>query len=158
AWRSLGINAHRFICFLMLEHMRKGGQHNGELKAPRQQLHAFGIGEHHVSRAIRQAEELGLVDCHRGGMRIATLYTLTWLPSHDGTPASNRWRAYRNPNLSPIPAPKIRNLAAKQQSVLGAKQQSDGPINLTAKRQHLLRKILPGRVPQTQWEQVSVAR
>ena len=45
AWRSLGINGRRFIDFLLIEHMAKGGQYNGKLKAPRHQLHAFGIGQ-----------------------------------------------------------------------------------------------------------------
>jgi hypothetical protein len=88
--------------------------------------------------------------CHRGGMRVATTYTLTWLPTHDGAPATNAWRAHRNPDL-PLPAPKIENLAVKQQSGLTAKQQSDGqnltvkqqsdrPKTLTAKQQYLSRK------------------
>ena len=151
AWRSLGINGRRFIDFLLIEHMAKGGQYNGKLKAPRHQLHAFGIGHHQVSGAIRQAEDSGLVACHRGGMRVATTYTLTWLPTHDGTPATNAWRAYRNPDLPALPAPKIKNLTVNQQSGLTAKQQSDGqnltvkqqsdrPKTLTAKQQHLSRK------------------
>jgi uncharacterized membrane protein len=43
AWRSLGINVRRFIDFLWLEHMAKGGQQNGKLKAPHRQLEKFGI-------------------------------------------------------------------------------------------------------------------
>src|SRR5262249_25653100 len=46
----------------------------------------------------------------RGGKRVATAYGLTWLPLHDGTAATNRWRAYRTPALRPIPVRKIRNL------------------------------------------------
>jgi hypothetical protein len=101
AWRSLGINARRFIDFLLLEHMAKGGQQNGKLKAPHRQLEKFGIDARYVTSAIYQAEELGLVDCRRGGMRVATIYALTWQESHDGTPASDRWRAYHNPDLTP---------------------------------------------------------
>ena len=33
AWRSQGINCHRLICFLMLEHCRHAGQDNGNLMA-----------------------------------------------------------------------------------------------------------------------------
>jgi hypothetical protein len=101
AWRSLSINARRFVDFLTIEHMAKGGQHNGKLKAPYRQLGAFGIGDRHVANAIRETEALGLVDCHRVGMRGATTYALTWLPLADGTPASNRWRDDRNPALGP---------------------------------------------------------
>jgi hypothetical protein len=114
--------------------LRHGGQRNGNLKAPRQQLHAFGIGSHFVSRAIAAAEERGLIQCARGGQRVATTYALTWLPASDGIPPTNAWRAYCDPGLRPMPQPKSRNLAAKQQSGLGAKQQSDGP-NLAAKQQ-----------------------
>jgi hypothetical protein len=41
--------------------MRHDGKENGRLLAPRRQLEAFGIGEHFVSRAIEEAERLGLV-------------------------------------------------------------------------------------------------
>jgi hypothetical protein len=134
AWRSLGINERRLIDFLMIEHMRHGGQQNGKLKAPRQQLHAFGIGSHFVSSAITSAEERGLIRCDRGGMRVATTYALTWLATGDGLPPSHTWRAYQDATLRPVTEQKIRNLTAKEQSGLGAKQQSDAP-NLTAKQQ-----------------------
>ena len=38
AWRGLGINARRFLDFLMIEHLRHGGKHNGYLLAPQRQL------------------------------------------------------------------------------------------------------------------------
>ena len=118
AWRSLGINGRRVIDFLQLEHMGKAGGANGHLKAPHRQLEAFGIGKRHIASAIRKAEKVGLVDCHRGGMKVATTYTLTWLPLHDGTPASNRWRLYRNPKLAPLPRPKIKILPHKGEAAL----------------------------------------
>ncbi len=94
--RAAGINTRRFIDFLLLEHMAHGGKANGKLKAPRRQLWEFGISVRHVTAAINEAEEFGLVDCHRGGMRVATTYTVTWLPLHDGNAASNRWREYQS--------------------------------------------------------------
>jgi hypothetical protein len=118
----------------MVEHMRHGGKENGELKAPRRQLVSSGIGEHFVSAAIRNTERLGLVDAHRSGKRLATTYALTWLPFHDGTPASDRWRDYRAPAPT-TKRPKRRlalvsekipdglNLAAKQHSDIPAKQE-----------------------------------
>lgn len=132
AWRSASINARRFVDFLLIEHMNNSGKANGKLKAPHRQLEAFGVGERHIAEAIREAEELGLVDCHRGGMRVATKYGLTWLPLHDRTPASNRWCAYVNPDLAPLPATKSRNLPAKGGAGLPAKGGADGP-NLPAK-------------------------
>jgi hypothetical protein len=158
AWRMLGINACRFVHFLMLEHMSKGGQENGKLKAPCRQLCAFGIGARYVTAAIREAEELGVVDCHRGGVRIATTYTLNWLPRYDGTLASNRWRAYRKPGMPALPASKIKNLHDKGKAGLPDKGKADGPNlpdngkahgpeNLPDNGKALSRKFLPGRVP-----------
>jgi len=111
AWRSAGINARRFVDFLLIEHMNHGGRENGRLKAPHRQLEAFGIPARYIADAIREAEELGLVDCQRGGMRVATTYSITWLPSHDGAPATNCWRAYHNPNLAPLSQPKNQRQA-----------------------------------------------
>jgi hypothetical protein len=117
AWRSAGINARRFVDFLLIEHMNHGGRANGLLKAPHRQLEVFGIPSRRVADAIREAEELGLVDCHRGN-RIATTYAITWLSSHDGAPATNRWQTYLNPNYPSSPRnlyerPIIANLPDK---------------------------------------------
>ena len=59
AWRSLGINARRFLEFLMLEHMRHGGKKNGSLFAPRRQLERFGIGATSVPQS-RKRNDSGL--------------------------------------------------------------------------------------------------
>jgi hypothetical protein len=126
------VNAGRLIDFLLLEHLGHGGAENGKLKAPQDQLQAFGIGARYISEAITQAEGLGLVDCHRHGRRVASTYTLTWLPEHDGTPPSNRWRSFRNPDLQPLPAPKSRNLPLKGKVALPLKGKVDG-VNLPLK-------------------------
>jgi hypothetical protein len=126
AWRSLGINARRFIDFLLLEHMAHGGQENGLLKAPYEQLEAFGVGARYLADAIREAEELGLVECHRGGMRVATMYGLTWLPTLDGAHATDGWRNYHNSDPKPLPSPKPKNLPAKGKAGLPAKGRQIG--------------------------------
>ena len=46
AWRSLSINARRFIDFVLIEYLNNAGKTNGNLKAPRRQLWDFGIGPH----------------------------------------------------------------------------------------------------------------
>ena len=66
AWRGLGINARRLLDFLMIEHLRHGGKHNGYLLAPQRQLYEFGIGAHFVTAAIDEVERAGLVTCERG--------------------------------------------------------------------------------------------
>ncbi|HEY1260561.1 MAG TPA: hypothetical protein VGF34_15040 [Stellaceae bacterium] len=95
AWRSLSINARRFLDFLMIEHMRRGGKANGRLLAPRRQLWDFGIGQHYVSSAIEEAEQHGLVICRRGFGRAPSTYMLTWLTLPDGSfPPIQRWKTY----------------------------------------------------------------
>jgi hypothetical protein len=94
AWRTAGINAHKLLWFLMLEHMAKGGKANGNLLAPRKQLTTFGIGARHISPAITEANDLGLIDVVRGRGRAPNRYALTWLPLQGGGEPSNRWRQY----------------------------------------------------------------
>jgi hypothetical protein len=70
-----------------------------------------------VSGAIEGLEGKGWIECHRGGMRVATTYTLTYLPTHDGKPASHKWRDYRNPKLHREPKANSRTgLTAQKQS------------------------------------------
>jgi hypothetical protein len=126
AWRSQGINTRRLIDFLMEEHMTHGGAENGKLKAPYEQLEEFGIGASYVADAIREAEVLGLVDCHRGGIRVATTYTLTWLPLHDGSAPPDRWRAYRNAKLRPLRTSKNRNLPSEGRANLPSEGKAEG--------------------------------
>ena len=118
AWRSQSINARRFIDFLLLELMNCGGKNNGILKAPYKDLEDSGISASLVADAIREVEDLGLVDARRGGMRVPTEYALTWLPLHDGTMATDRWRAYRNPELKPLPKPKKQKSALRSEGSL----------------------------------------
>jgi hypothetical protein len=45
AWRSLNINARRFLDFLMIEHMSHGGRANGKLGAPSSRRRAPSAGK-----------------------------------------------------------------------------------------------------------------
>lgn len=110
AYQSLAINARRFIDFLLIEHMNHAGRENGKLKATHAQLRTFGLSANSVVPAIAQAEAVGLVECHRGGMRVATTCTLTFYPMLNGTPASNRWKLYRAPVKNQKSALKIERL------------------------------------------------
>jgi len=132
SWQALSINAHRFVCYLMIEHMRHGGRRNGFLVAPRKQLHDFGISDHFVSVAIEDTERLGLVDCRRGVGRRPNLYSLTWLPlSGDGTEGSNRWRECDSAAEALISARKLakQRKSNKTRSVVSGKQH---PLRMTA--------------------------
>jgi hypothetical protein len=137
AWRSLGINARRFIDFLMLEHMRQGGKRNGFLLAPRRQLMEFGIGAHFVSDAIDEVDRLGLVDCRRGLGRRPSIYALTWLPLADGSEPSNGWRvASAKEHSQEISAVSTFNecQTALTKPVASAKQHSQSPKTSSAKQ------------------------
>jgi hypothetical protein len=121
AWRSLDVNARRFLDAVLVENMSHAGQENGNLKSTHRQLIAFGIHPRNVAAAIRAVEAAGLVDCHRGGMRSPTTFALTWLPLHDGTPPSNRWQSYR----------KVSRVSASTVGTQGGhpeKQKSASPI------------------------------
>jgi hypothetical protein len=120
AWRHLGINARRFIDFLMLEHLRHGGRHNGKLVAPYTQLQTFGISNRtRVAQAIHEAEAAGLVDCHRSGMRTATTYTLNWLPRYDSAPPNGTWKTWRRPETASAESKNLVTLPAPAKSPTG---------------------------------------
>jgi hypothetical protein len=97
AWRAANVHDHvrRLVDFLIIEHLRHGGQENGKLKAPRRQLRNYEAGARiparFVSDIIDEVVALGLVDVYRGSRRRASTYGLTWLPLFDGTPPSNRF-------------------------------------------------------------------
>jgi hypothetical protein len=93
AWRSLSINARRFIDFLLIEHMKHGGRKNGQLLAPRRQLEEAGIGSHFVSPAIEETVSRGFVLVKRGRGRQPNIYAITWLPLFDGTVLHRPWSA-----------------------------------------------------------------
>jgi hypothetical protein len=123
--RSLGIHGWRVVHFLMLEHLRRGGHRNGDLKAPHRQLVEFGIAARYVTAAICEAETSGLVVCHRQGQRIATTYELTWLPLHDGSAPGNLWCEYQPPRQ--CTHHKRRNLPNKGKAGLPNKGEADAP-------------------------------
>jgi hypothetical protein len=140
AWRALGINARRFIDFLMIEHMRHGGKANGALLAPREQLERFGIGARHVSAAIKQAENLRLVDCLRGVGRSPSVYALTWLPRvSQGEPQSAEIRVSEG---IPLGYPKGSHKARS-----GIRREVTKPQNKGIRREVPLKKLLTTTEP-----------
>ena len=94
AWRTRGINCVRLIEFLMIEHMEHGGAENGNLAAPYSQLEDAGIGRRFIAKAIREAEERGLVQTKRGGKKGRQVtemsrYRLTFLSTKERT--EDKW-------------------------------------------------------------------
>ena len=89
AWQKRPIHVVRLIDFLLQEHLRKSGNENGRLKAPHRQLITrAGIGSQYVAKAIRDAEDLGLIVVKHGAakgraMNENNLFRLTFLPTRD---------------------------------------------------------------------------
>jgi hypothetical protein len=109
AWRTSSINVYRLMNFLMAEHLARGGKANGKLKATYDQLVHAGITRRLINETIREAEHRGLIRVTRGGQRIATTFSLSWLPAADGQPPADEWRDYKGDK-----APKPDNHGARQ--------------------------------------------
>jgi hypothetical protein len=89
--RALGVHARRILDFLLHEHARHSGRCNGALPAPYKQLEAWGVTAADVSIGFEELFATGYVRKARQGLRQAgggtpSLYTLTWLPTHYGSP------------------------------------------------------------------------
>ena len=91
----MGVNTYRLISFLLLEHQSHAGTENGNLMATYDQLKIYGLNRNRISRAIDEAEFLGLIRVNRGGFRILSnqpsTYRLTFYADRDGNPATNEW-------------------------------------------------------------------
>jgi len=79
--------------------MDHGGKENGRLIVTYDDFQVYGIRRQSLRTAIALAVKLGFVDVTARGRRSAglnrwpSMYGLTWLPRHDWTPASNRWKS-----------------------------------------------------------------
>jgi len=109
---TLSKNGWRLFRFLLIERMNHAGKLNGHYKATISQLVDFGITNRTCAvQAIRELEQVGLIDVQRAGMRTATKFLLTWYPGANGEPASNRWKTAEddaNPQVVQFEAAKAR--------------------------------------------------
>jgi hypothetical protein len=110
AWQSLSLVARRVIDRIILEHMAHAGTENGNLVVTYKHFTNFGIRHSSISGAIQEAVERGFViitekgRASTGPNRWPTRYALGWLPLKDGTPATNRWKAWtKRRSAGPIP-------------------------------------------------------
>ncbi len=105
AWSQLSLAARRVIDRIISEHMGQGGKENGRLIVTYDDFHAYGIRRQSLSDAIELAIKLGFVDLTVRGRRSAganrtpSMYGLTWLPRHDWTPPSDRWKTVSHRNI-----------------------------------------------------------
>ena len=68
AWRSMSVNTRRLIDFLMVEHRAHAGKENGNLRAPYDQLVAWGLPRSEIRAAVLEAEALA-VEEHEGHLQ-----------------------------------------------------------------------------------------
>lgn len=123
AWRSAPINTFRVVFGLMLEDQRHGGRDNGKLKLPLWHMECYGVGRKYATEAIKDAERRGLIRVSRGGERVPSTYTLTWLHTHDGSPPTNDWLNFRDPHVSEYPPKrKLKILPVKKGAALPVKR------------------------------------
>ncbi len=96
AWRSMSVNAHRLVDFLLVEHCNHAGKHNGHLKATYDQLVEWGLSRRLIRDAVEESEFLGLLKFERGGRwamtNMPSVYKLTFFPDAEGAPATNEWK------------------------------------------------------------------
>ena len=98
SWWGLNPPAFHFVFFLINEHMRHGGTANGQLLAPYAQLEAVGISSRDIRSAIDMAVAFGIVRQTHAGERLggrtgASRFALAWLPTSDGAPPTNGFKA-----------------------------------------------------------------
>jgi hypothetical protein len=122
----MGINERRIVDFLLIEHMRQGCRQNGLLKAPWRQLCAFGVGRCLISATLVALEAAGLVMCARHGLGKVSHYRLSWLPTHDGRPATNEWRSQ---NGAPKPVHKDEPATSRNRFIFTGAVQAPKPVH-----------------------------
>jgi hypothetical protein len=87
AWRALSLAARKALDRIEIEHMNHGGVENGKLPVTYQDFEAWGVHPRFVAPALRELEELGIIETmkkgYRGaaGTRQASEYRLTFRPS-----------------------------------------------------------------------------
>jgi hypothetical protein len=99
SWKALCHfpNAMKVVFRLIEEHMAHAGAANGDLICTYNDFEAFGISRRSIRKAITIAEQLGFIDVLRGRRanagydRLPSRYRLTFEPTGEGEPRTNRW-------------------------------------------------------------------
>jgi hypothetical protein len=101
AWRAMRFAARKIVDRVIIEHLAHAGTENGNLITTYTDFQHFGLRRRSsIAPAIIEAETLGFIDViERGGSAYAELrnpsrYALAWLGRKDGTPPTNRWKAF----------------------------------------------------------------
>ncbi|NBN63827.1 hypothetical protein [Pannonibacter tanglangensis] len=102
AWQNRPVPVMRLLERLEIEHLRHGGQENGNLYVSYAQLQTSGLSRRTIRPAIDCGAALGLLraeadpDFHGGDLRQPNRYALLYLPVKNAKFPTDEWR-----NLSP---------------------------------------------------------
>jgi hypothetical protein len=99
AWMVLPLRARQAIDGIMSEYAEHGGNTNGELIMPYNQL-ASRMRRSSIKEGLVILEALGLIKADRdtrsvGTMKRPTLYRLTWLGTPDGLSPTHEWKSVK---------------------------------------------------------------
>jgi hypothetical protein len=103
AWRAMSHPARTVVERVLIEHMQRGGVHNGALIVTYMDFVRHGVRKNSIHEALLASIALGFLDRTEIGhmptsdIRRPSKYGLTWLPQVNGVAASNRWRRIRTP-------------------------------------------------------------
>jgi len=116
AWLAMSHQCRKLVDALMMEWANHGGEENGNLKVPYDQLQARGLRRETVLDAVVEAKALGIIDAVRGqrsygSRRSPSVYRLTWLGTPgNGLTATNEWRAIKTKEEAAV---RVRNAVAE---------------------------------------------
>ncbi|CVI14815.1 conserved hypothetical protein [Agrobacterium fabacearum CFBP 5771] len=98
AWQCCPRPLNRVIERLCIEHMRHGGQNNGELYVAYSQFQEYGVSKKSILRTLELGEKLGFIEVLRdegvikGDIRPPNAYRLTFLPAKGKQNPTDEWQ------------------------------------------------------------------
>ena len=145
AWRAMRLAARKIVDRLIIEHLAHAGTENGNLITTYSDFQYFGLRRRSsIAPAIIEAETIGFIDViERGGSAYAEFrnpsrYALAWLDRRDGTPPTNRWKAFatvadaRKAVRKALATPKPKKATTRKNKKPDTKTSRTGVKNVTS--------------------------
>ncbi|MBL4886393.1 MAG: hypothetical protein JKY95_17920 [Planctomycetaceae bacterium] len=136
AFKALSGNAHKTLSRLLIEHMAHAGTENGNLICTYNNFADYGVRRQSIATAVRQLEYMGFIRVEKGwaysGEHLPSKYRITWLPSADGTPATNEWKSITSVHVEAFHqrAKNNNRLAREQMEKRKEEAKQDLPSNV----------------------------
>lgn len=98
AWKLRPTPLARILERLEVEHLRHGGQNNGELYVSFGQFVEAGVSRRNILHLLRLGDALGLLEVrqdeeHGGNIRAPNAYRLTYVPNKGKHVPTDEWKA-----------------------------------------------------------------